>query len=367
MKIHHRLFFRSFILLSPFLFGNAIGQEDPMKPFWKGKTTYHESVMMISVDGGPPQAKLLFKPKKILRVADSGLTQTYQKGKDWVLEGRTLKLLPGSKAVSMADHELAPDSGRFPRPAGGFVLHHEGSFFHEKQLAVTYKHKKNSWNGPLPRYSGQVLPGTLDKLKNKKDIHILLFGDSIASGANASGKSNVPPYLPDWGVLFVNRLKQYYQTDIKFTNTSVGGKNSKWGAEEAMTSVAAHHPDLVVIAFGMNDGTGRMDPETFKKNIASIMEQTRSVNPNTEFILVSTMLANPESKFVGTQRDFTRVLEELTGPGCALVNMTAVHDELLQHKSYQDMTGNNINHPNDYLIRWYAQFLAGSLIPPSDL
>lgn len=100
-----------------------------MKPFWKGKTTYHESVMMISVDGGPPQAKLLFKPKKILRVADSGLTQTYQKGKDWVLEGRTLKLLPGSKAVSMTDHELAPDSGRFPRPTGGFVLHHEGSFF----------------------------------------------------------------------------------------------------------------------------------------------------------------------------------------------------------------------------------------------
>ena len=42
--------------------------------------------------------------------------------------------------------------------------------------------------------------------------------------------------------------------------------------------------------------------------------------------------------------------------------MTGVHKELLNHKSYQDMTGNNINHPNDYLIRWYAQFISGLLV-----
>jgi len=43
--------------------------------------------------------------------------------------------------------------------------------------------------------------------------------------------------------------------------------------------------------------------------------------------------------------------------------MTSVHGELLRHKAYQDMTGNNINHPNDYLARWYAQVIGALLIP----
>lgn len=345
----------------------STAQISPMKPFWKGKITYNESVLMVSKGGGPPEARLLFKPKRILRVSDSGLGKTYEKGKDWTFEDGKLKLLPGSAAISMTDRELAPDSGRFARLDGGYVLHHEGSFFHEKQLAVTYRHKKKLWHGTLPVYAGDVLAAASDRLRNKRDLHILLFGDSIAAGANASGKSDVSPYLPDWGVLFVNRLKEYYKTDIRFTNSAVGGKNSKWGEDEALASVASHHPDLVIIAFGMNDGTGKMPPEEFKRHIRAIMNQVKDVNPRVEFILVSTMVPNPESRFVGTQRDFKKELEELTGPGCTLVDMTSVHDELLRHKSYQDMTGNNINHPNDYLIRWYAQFLAGTLIPAKDL
>jgi hypothetical protein len=352
----------SFLFLS-----GVFAQEDPMTPFWKGKVAYHESVLMVSKEGGLPEAKLLFEPKKILRVTDSGLTTTFKKGKDWTYKNRTLQLLPGSAARSMTDRELAPDSGRFARVGGGFVLHHEGSFFHERQLAVTYRHKKDRWNGPVPSFAGDVLSETLEKLQDKKDLHILLFGDSIAAGANASAKSDAAPYLPSFGTLFVNRLKKHYKTDIRFTNTAVGGKTSKWGEEVVLTAVAGHHPDLVIVAFGMNDGTGKMPAETFKSHIAAILQQTRAVNPKAEFILVSTMLPNPESKFVGTQRDFKRVLEELTGPGCILVDMTAVHDELLQRKSYQDLTGNNINHPNDYLIRWYAQFLAGSLIPAKAL
>ncbi len=355
-----------FLLLLLAAFPSA-AQISPMKPFWKGKTTCNESVLMVSKDGGPPEARLLFKPKRILRVSDSGLGKVYEKGRDWTFENGKLKLLPGSAAISMTDRELAPDSGRFARIGGGYVLHHEGSFFHEKQLAVTYRHKKKLWHGPLPVYAGDVLAAATDKLSNKKDLHILLFGDSIAAGANASGKSDVSPYLPDWGVLFVNRLKEYYKTDIRFTNTAVGGKNSKWGESEALTSVAGYHPDLVIIAFGMNDGTGKMPPAEFRQHISAIMKQVREVNPAVEFILVSTMVPNPESRFVGTQRDFKKELQELTGPGCTLVDMTSVHDELLRHKSYQDMTGNNINHPNDYLIRWYAQFLAGTLIPGEGL
>ena len=41
--------------------------------------------------------------------------------------------------------------------------------------------------------------------------------------------------------------------------------------------------------------------------------------------------------------------------GCALLNMTELHRTLLTRKDYWHMTGNNINHPSDFLARLYAQ------------
>ena len=41
--------------------------------------------------------------------------------------------------------------------------------------------------------------------------------------------------------------------------------------------------------------------------------------------------------------------------------MTSIHQSLLARKSYADMTGNNINHPNDYLARVYAQTLLATV------
>jgi hypothetical protein len=39
-----------------------------------------------------------------------------------------------------------------------------------------------------------------------------------------------------------------------------------------------------------------------------------------------------------------------------------VHAELLLHKRYIDITGNNVNHPNDFLIRWYFQMVSSLLL-----
>ena len=336
-----------------------------LRPFWDGKIMYNESVLMTSKNGRPAQASLLFKAKRIISVKNAGQNIEFKKGIDWEYKDGNLKLLPGSKAIFMTDAELYPDSTKrsFPKKGGGKILFNEGSFFHEKQLAVTYKHHKNAWKGIIPKFRGESLPHSVELLRKKETLHLLLYGDSIAAGANASGRSKAEPNLPDWGSLIVEQLKRSYSTDIEFTNTAVGGKDSKWGINSVQKEVNAYKPDLVIIAFGMNDGTGKMPAEKFKANISGIIKSVREKNEKAEFILVSTMLPNPESLFTGTQPDFKKVLEELTGPGIVLVDMTEVHRELLKRKSYQDMTGNNINHPNDFLIRWYAQEIAGVLIP----
>ncbi len=37
--------------------------------------------------------------------------------------------------------------------------------------------------------------------------------------------------------------------------------------------------------------------------------------------------------------------------------MTTTHADLLKRKRFQDFTGNNVNHPNDFLVRAYAQVM----------
>ena len=50
------------------------------------------------------------------------------------------------------------------------------------------------------------------------------------------------------------------------------------------------------------------------------------------------------------------------GVPCATVQMTSVSKAVLEHKEFVDYTGNNINHPNDFFIRIYANSLLQSVI-----
>ena len=43
--------------------------------------------------------------------------------------------------------------------------------------------------------------------------------------------------------------------------------------------------------------------------------------------------------------------------------MTSIWAEMLKHKKDWDLTGNGVNHPNDFGHRVYAQVLSSLLIP----
>ena len=44
--------------------------------------------------------------------------------------------------------------------------------------------------------------------------------------------------------------------------------------------------------------------------------------------------------------------------------MTAVWADLLARKSWHDLTGNGVNHPNDFGHRLYAQVILALLVAP---
>ena len=337
------------------------------KPFWQADTITDETVAVIK-ENNTASAHLLFKAEKILSIKASNYSRFFEKGKDW--DYRNGKLIFGINSSVPFFH-----NGDFlfnnPKPGyamdgkvpGTFVLYREGNYFPSMQISVTYiKAKKQIWRGPTPEFAGKNLPNTISMLKKHKKTKIVFYGNSIEAGYSASSLAKAAPYMPTWPDLVMYNLKLKYGASVLYANKSVAGRLAQWGQDSVSTRVISEVPDLVIIGFGMNDGTMKVTPDRYRNQIKSIMDSVSIHNPNAEFILISPMLANPLSSFSGLQSSYKQELEKLKRKGVVVADMTGVHEELLKYKTYQDMTGNNLNHPNDYLARWYAQFICGLLI-----
>jgi lysophospholipase L1-like esterase len=197
-----------------------------------------------------------------------------------------------------------------------------------------------------------------------KSLNLVLYGDSISAGSNASGKTIAAPFLPIWGELLAENLRRNYKANVNIFNPSVGGMNSDWGIGNADELINPHKPDLVIIAFGMNDG---VHGDEFAAKIQKMMDIVKDKNPSVEFILVATSLPNSLlsldiCKFYRFQYEYKEALQKICGEGAALANIRDMQNELLKHKRFIDMTGNNVNHPNDFFVRCHAQYLSGMLI-----
>lgn len=334
---------------------------------WQGNIVYNESVMpLYTQEGKILPISLAYEIEEIFEVRSASLEIVYQEGRDYAVENGQLVILKDGLIPVMDYDEYYPESAENSRPRtnGGRILFIEGGFFHTKQIAVTYTHK-GKWGAPIQQYQGEFLPMTIERLKSKKPLKIAFFGDSIFTGCNASGSQfggEQPPFMPSWFDLLVMGLKKHYGYDeITYVNRSRGGQKSYWGVETAQERVADYHPDIAFIGFGMND---RQTPnEDYYKNISETMEIIKKTNPDCEFVLTAPMVANKEvDGFYCQQYTFINELNKLKGNGVAVMDVTTPHEYLLARKSYRDMTGNNINHPNDFLSRIYAQTALACLV-----
>ncbi len=129
--------------------------------------------------------------------------------------------------------------------------------------------------------------------------------------------------------------------------------------------VAMQQPDLVILAFGMNDSAG-LTAQAYGQNTATIIANTRKLVPRTEFILIASMLGNRDWTTLNHDRfpEYRDELASLLRPGIALADMTSVWSEFLNRKKDSDLTGNGVNHPNDFGHRVYAQVLSALLVDP---
>jgi acyl-CoA thioesterase I len=340
-----------------------------LRPFWLSTTMEGESVLFIQdTANGLPQASLLFAPTQIVSVSASSGAVTYQEGRDYVWKpgAREIRLPAGSRIVFQTPQDLRQPAGsqRYAlthRDGNGEILFGATHEYHDRQTIVTYTHQ-GRWAGPAPSFAGDRLPRTVKRLAGKQSLTIALLGDSISTGCNASGWAKVAPFQPPYQDLLVMHLEAAYGAKVTLHNFAVGGTDTGWGRTN-IGKVNAVKPDLVILAFGMNDAAGR-PADQYQANIRAMIDAVRQARPEAEFILVATMLGNANWTTLRHERfpQYRDALKTLCGPGIALADLTSVWVELLRHKQDWDLTGNGVNHPNDFGHRVYAQVLSALLI-----
>jgi acyl-CoA thioesterase-1 len=329
-----------------------------LDPAWASPVVYRESsVLLRDTKDGPPTARLAFPAAEVLEVATAdrrfdphdfslsadGLTITFT-DPGLVEPVRTADLFPPKDAPNSYRHRVGhPDQN---------LLYHAGRWFHDRDVEVTYRRRDKP--APLPAVAGS-LPKTAARLKEGKPLVLGVSGDSISTGLDASGTAAAPPYQPGYPDLVAAQLEASFGGRVTVKNRAVAGWSVANGLADA-DKLIAEKPDLVLVAYGMND-VGRRDPKWFGQQTKALVDKLRAGLPEAEVVLVSPMLGNAE--WVHTPPDmFPKYRDELTalaGPGVAVADVTAAWEVLLAHKHFLDLTGNGLNHPNDCGHRVYAQ------------
>lgn len=362
--------------------------EKHLSPYWKGNVSYAEAAFVgEEPDGSILPIRLLYPADEIISVRSFDLGTLYKRGVDYELDNGMIRILPGSSIPALAYRDYcfehytydgiktqiaaADDSGK------GYIV---AEISHEKKglsnwvIACTYTHSGKSVISEPPDRSDRF-SGLSALLSAKKEIKAVLYGDSITYGWSATGFSvvNRPPFSPPYTDMAFDRLEKEYGAKIIRKNLSVSGKDTGWAiGDDNIAAVVAEAPDLLVLAFGMNDGVHR-PPEEFGRNIDYIVREVSKGCPDVGIAVVLPMLPNSEVGFTpgttlrkyqpGYPSELTKLEKgwDADGIRATVVDVTSRHAEMLTVKSFRDCSSSNTNHPSDYIHRFYAQILLRTL------
>ena len=316
---------------------------------WASTTLHGDPLCFIDRGAGAITATLLFSPDGLVSVRNGAGDIEYIDGRDFVVDA-------GAGVITPTANSRIPLVGRDELAA----IDEPDDRFRRRQVHATYPHRAGQWQGYVPPFSAGSLPRTISLLRAGRPLTLAITGDSIAEGYNASGFEGVPPHQPPYPGLVAGALTETYGSTIALRNFAVAGSTADGGGDAE--NVTAARPDLVIVAFGMNDSGYATAPD-FAASVSRIVSDVRDEAPAAEFVLVSSMLPNPAFRYPIIERfaEYRAALAALCGAGIVLADVTAMWTDLLRRKSVYDLTGNGINHPNDFGHQVYAQVIFGLL------
>ncbi len=374
--------------------GSSVVTDAYLAPIWDTDRIYDETGLFVGETGSVTLMYTPSDPKEVV-IRDITLGTIYTYGVDYTISGNKVTRVAGGNLPYMAYDEyyrLTPEyvdghAKGFPvttvdgKAEDGYEIEgtrylffSEGFRGAERYVTFTYN-KTEAWTGT--QFTGDVnAQSFINKLKTEKEATLFFYGDSITAGCNASGTTwggLRNPFLPAWNDLVADSLAKMYGAKITKHNGAVGGWTTAQGAENLSAKVAENGTslaeiDLFIIAFGMNDPT---TPESsYVASIKQMINAYYAENPNGSVLLVSPMLPQTQSSLIaGNQSIWENTLNsikhssEYSDKNISLARVFTMYSELVSvsGKLTRDYLGNNVNHPNDFGVRIYAQVILKTL------
>ncbi len=383
--------------------------KEVMQNVFGGTQSFKETVMFL--DKGDVKS-LLFPIKDIISVTSYDGKTVYEEGRDYVIEDGKLKVTEDSSIRCITSQTYYSFPG-LPDGKGGYVTLNTtnpatgemtSTFWGESrmkqwQVSVTYNHEA-TWEDFVQESRLDVYQDFVKKLVDGEDVTVFFYGDSITWGACSTYAENVEPKQGAYAMLFTQALAdlfgytvKYVNTDlsdtmpchpvptadyvagdrgtITYVNTAIGGWLSGDGVSHfdrfVKQQVEKYGCDLFVVGFGMNDGG--LSVATTKANVKRMIEGLVEIKPEATVMMVSTMTPHTDSNWDHAaikqqERQFESLAKQYRRDGkpVAVACVHSVSVAIQKHKTFNDYAGNNVNHPNDWFYRIYAQTLLQTLI-----
>jgi len=128
---------------------------------------------------------------------------------------------------------------------------------------------------------------------------IMVFGDSLSSGYGL-------PQDAGWVNLLKNRLLQQ-QLHYEVVNASISGETTRGGLSRISQSLAAHHPSIVILELGGNDGLRGQPVEATRDNLEGIIKACQQYGA--KVLLIGMRL--PPNYGMGYTQKFQSIYPEL--------------------------------------------------------
>ncbi|MBQ3894236.1 MAG: SGNH/GDSL hydrolase family protein [Clostridia bacterium] len=366
-----------------------------LRNVFTGDYVKNETVMFI--DKGDTK-ELLYKIDKVISVTSYNGKKKYVEGEDYEVVDGKLRVTENSKIPCITSKKYYKGDGTLVVDVDGeskSVYWGEGTVMTNYQVNVEYTHS-DTWNGYKQKCFAHIYDKLYAKLEAGEDVTVVFYGDSCTYGAASSFTYGYAPRQYSYALLVTNALadifgytvhyekptlegtgpvprKDYVAGErgtITYINNSVGGWTTSNGVSNfdkyAKPYIEKHGCDLFVVDLGGNDGD--LAPEKTAENDRKIINKALELAPDAGVVIISTLLNRPGSNWAGNdalqEPYLVKLSEELRNSGvpCAVCGITSMTASVLEHIKFEDFSGNNINHPNDFWARLYANTLFETLI-----
>jgi lysophospholipase L1-like esterase len=223
---------------------------------------------------------------------------------------------------------------------------------------------ESTYPEPPPTTAEKRIPKTIAKLKAGKTVHILAWGDSVTDAVYLPN-----PSVERWQEQFAARLRlKFPKAEIILKTEAWGGRNTNSYRNEPPGSpknykekVLDQKPDLIISEFVNDSG---LHGEVLEKRYSKILAEFREIGA--EWIILTPHYVRPdwmglksEQEIDNDPRPYTKSLREFTKKNnIALADAAKRYGRLWrQGIPYSTLLMNNINHPNPFGMKLFADAL----------